>query len=255
MKLIPAFCLSTVLVLGMMSCGHRESPRMTAFPRWMLWAWEEPQDLRFLKGQAYGVAFYAKHVVLRGTGMEVRPRATPLKVDESTPLMAVVRIDGHSREIPILDERQLNALIVEVEDVIRLPRVRGLQLDFDARHSERLFYIRLVNALRAAHPNLALSITALASWCVEDPWIRNLPVDEAVPMLFRMGTNAEGIRAQVREARNFQAEIANHALGISTDEPRDMVPPSWRKTRRIYIFQGRPWTADQVAHLTQELIR
>lgn len=89
MKLTSVVGLSAVLVFGMVSCGHRESPRMAAFPRWVLWAWEEPQDLRFLRGQAYGVAFYAKHVVraanilgadIDGAGAEEiagRSRGTP----------------------------------------------------------------------------------------------------------------------------------------------------------------------------------
>ena len=47
-----------------------------------------------------------------------------------------------------------------------LPRVRGVQIDFDAAGHERAFYRALVLAVRQAIGHgLPMSITALASWC------------------------------------------------------------------------------------------
>lgn len=244
-----------LVALALCSCHRKEPSRLKAFPMRVLWAWEEPQDLRFLKGRNVGIAFYAKHVLLRGDRVLMRPRVAPLRVDEETPLMAVVRVDGDARESPVLDAAQREALLRELEDAFALPRVVALQIDFDARVSERAFYRDLLWDLRKRHPQLPVSITALASWCLDDPWIRNLPVDEAVPMLFRMGGGAAKVREQVRQGRDFHADSARNALGLSTDEPRDMVPAGWRRSRRVYVFQGRPWTEENVASLLQELDR
>lgn len=244
-----------LVALALCSCHRREPSRLKAFPMRVLWAWEEPQDLRFLKGRNVGVAFYAKHVLLRGDRVLMRPRVAPLRVDEGTPLMAVVRVDGDARDAPVLDAAQREALLRELEEAFALPRVVALQIDFDARVSERAFYREVLRDLRRRHPLMPVSITALASWCIEDPWIRDLPVDEAVPMLFRMGGGAGKVRERVRLGRDFRADLAVGALGLSTDEPRDMVPADWRRSRRVYVFQGRPWTAENVEPLLQELDR
>jgi len=243
------------VALALCSCQRRTPSRLAAFPPRVLWAWEEAQDLRFLKGRNVGVAFYAKHVLLRGDRVLMRPRAAPLRVDAETPLMAVVRVDGDAREAPVLDAQQRDALLRELEEAFALPRVVALQIDFDARVSERAFYRGFLEELRRRHPQLPLSITALASWCTDDPWIRGLPVDEAVPMLFRMGGGAAKVRERLRRGRDFRSELATGALGLSTDEPRDMVPKPWLHARRVYIFQGRPWTDENVASLLQELDR
>ena len=67
------------------------------------------------------------------------------------------------------------------------PGIAALQVDFDAKRSERGFYAALLRSLRSQMPpQLPLSIAALASWCSNDDWISGLPIDEAVPMLFRM---------------------------------------------------------------------
>ncbi len=255
MTSLRTFSAGALVALALCSC-HRKGPsRLAAFPLRVLWAWEQPQDLRFLKGRNVGVAFYAKHVLLRGDRVLMRPRITPLKVDEGTPLMAVVRVDGDVREAPVLDASQREALLRELEEAFALPRVVALQIDFDAKVSERAFYRALLEDLRAKHPLLPVSITALASWCSEDPWLRDLPADEAVPMLFRMGGGAVKVREGLRRGRDFRVDLARGALGLSTDEPRDMVPAAWRRERRIYVFQGRPWTEENVASLLQELDR
>ena len=249
------FAAGVLAALALCSCRPKSPSRLAAFPRRVLWAWEEAQDLRFLKGREIGVAFYAKHVLLRGDRVLMRPRVSPLRVDEDTPLMAVVRVDGDAREAPALDAKQRDGLLRELEEAFALPRVVALQIDFDARVSERAFYRDLLRDLRSRHPRMPVSITALASWCIDDPWIRGLPVDEAVPMLFRMGGGAAKVRERLRQGRDFRADLATGALGLSTDESREMVPISWRRARRIYVFQGRPWTEENVASLLQELDR
>lgn len=78
---------------------------------------------------------------------------------------------------PGLENRVASVILTSAE-----PGAVALQVDFDARASQHTFYARLLRDLRRQMPpSLPLSITALASWCSYDDWIRGLPVDEAVP--------------------------------------------------------------------------
>ncbi len=125
-------------------------------------------------------------------------------------------------------------------------RVEALQIDFDARMSERGFYLELLSAIRQQLPvGIKLSMTALASWCMQDTWLSNSKagVDEVVPMFFSMG----GWQAQ---GGNFLKErlpvvpVGPRCIGLSLDEPTTIEKLSLRLRRfdRIYIFSRKPWT-------------
>jgi len=211
----------------------------------MLWAWERSQDLRGLPA-GVGVAFLAAEVRLEGPGVRVQGRRNPLRVDPGSPLMAVVRIETRA---PDLDDAQRRLLRYRLLELARLPGVQGLQIDFDARASERAFYRSLLGELRRDLPSgMPLSMTALASWCLEDPWIRDLPVDERVPMLFRMGSEGERVRRRLAEGGDFIPE-ARSALGLSTDEAWPRLPGG----RRVYVFHGGAWDTHAISKLKERL--
>ncbi len=96
-----------------------------------------------------------------------------------------------------------------------------------------------------------MSITALASWCTGDPWIAGLPVDEAVPMLFRMGADRATILGDLQSGMDFSLQVCRTSVGISTDEPM----PPFPRGRRVYAFTPRAWIADTFAALEQEIDR
>lgn len=218
---------------------------MKPFPRLMLWAWESPQDLRGLPS-GVGVAFLAAEFRLQGADVRFQGRRNPLRVDPGTPLMAVARIET---EGPNLDETQRRLLRYRLLELTRLPGVQGLQIDFDARSSERAFYRNLLEELRRdLPPAMPLVMTALASWCLDDPWVKALPVDERVPMLFRMGREGESVRRRLDQGRDFIPE-ARTALGLSTDEPWPRLP----RGRRVYLFQGGPWDTHALPKLKERL--
>jgi hypothetical protein len=115
--------------------------------------------------------------------------------------------------------------------------VRALQVDFDAVESERPFYRALLEEVRRRlPPQLPLSITALASWCQSDSWISGLPVAEAVPMLFRMGSD------RYSPGSDFRADLCRSSVGISTDELPSRIPSG----RRVYVFDPRSWSPDHL---------
>ncbi|MCM3874969.1 MAG: DUF3142 domain-containing protein [Thermoanaerobaculia bacterium] len=206
------------------------------FPRIVLWAWERPEDLRFLAGRKAGVAFLAATVRLSGGAVHVLRRRQPLLVDPATPLMAVVRVETARGAKATLSADQREAVVFAALRASRLPRVLAVQIDSDAASSERVFFRAALTDLRARlDPRLGLSFTALASWCAGDRWLESLPVDEAVPMLFQMGADAAAIRA--RAATGGLAPECRDAIGLSMEEAG--VP---RAGRRAYLFSREPWT-------------
>jgi hypothetical protein len=216
------------------------SPRArAALPPVILWAWERPEDLRTLDARETGVAFLACTVFLSGDTVALRPRLQPLRVSPGTPLIAVVRIESRLGAPATLSAAQRAQAVRAIAAAGREPGISALQVDFDATSSERAFYRELLEDLRARLPaKTALSITALASWCMGDDWIAGLPVDDAVPMLFRMGADRARILDYLEEGRDFRPPVCKQSLGISTDEPLTHLPSG----RRLYIFRPRAWT-------------
>jgi hypothetical protein len=208
----------------------------------MLWGWERPEDLRFVDADELGVAFLAATVRLDGARASVRLRAHPLLVPKGTALTAVVRIEAFPGAA--LSGSQQGACVAALHRAARLPDVRAIQVDFDARRSERDFYRSLLIRLRRELPSgMPLSITALASWCLDDPWIGDLPLDEAVPMLFRMGPEGRSIRERLARGEAFRVASCRESAGVSLDEPP---LAGLRHPRRVYVFSPRPWRPEAV---------
>jgi hypothetical protein len=184
----------------------------------------------FLNPRVTGVAFLARTIRWQTGRIESRPRLQPLRVPPGTALMAVVRLESGGGPLP--DARQVAS---EVSRAAALPGIRAMQVDFDARRSEREWYREMLTGLRESlPPSLPLDITALASWCQGDPWVQGLPVSDAVPMLFRMGPG------EAWHGAEFSLGMCREGVGVSTDELPALVP----RGRRLFVFHPRPWTED-----------
>lgn len=254
-------------------------------PHVMLWAWERPEDLRFLNPHTAGVAFLAGTIEIRSSlsksatalnaNVLLRPRLQPLLIPHGTSIMAVVRIETlhdlwHAAKNPsnavspytFAQRQRVSDMIVSFA---RLRGVRAIQIDYDATRSERVFYAELLEDVRARLPQgMLLSMTALASWCIGDRWLDALPsgtIDEAVPMLFRMGTDAAGVASFLQTGNQFPSLACRTSLGISTDEAfsqellRTRVKSSMEKStyRRVYVFSNKEWTPADVRRIIAEI--
>ena len=218
------------------------SARMKLLPRTTLWAWERPEDLRTINPATTAIAFLDQTILIGPAGatpnLLSQPRRQPLAYPSAAARIAVVRIQVAPGLIPTpAQQQQTVSLLLQSA---QLPGIAALQVDFDATRSQRLFYAALLADLRRQMPpGLPLSITALASWCSYDDWIAALPVDEAVPMLFRMEPDRRRVPAdspwfQIREP------LCQGSLGLSTHEPW----PAALAARRVYIFADRGWRED-----------
>jgi hypothetical protein len=212
---------SITIVLILAACSGE--PR-----RVIPWAWERREDLRFLRGE---VAYLAETITLRGAVTEVHPRMQPLLLDRSVRAIPVIRIET---SYPALDDTQRHA----VAGAIAKLRRNTVQIDFDATLSERSFYRALLADLHRTIPHI--TITALASWCSDDRWLAGLPIDDAIPMLFQMGSDDHVVRARLDRGEDFREPLCRTSAGIALFE----TPPRIPERRRIYVFNARKWSAD-----------
>lgn len=212
----------------------------------VLWAWERPEDLRFLKPGQAEVGVLAATIRLNGDRADTHPRSVPMKITPGVPVTAVVRIEMGERAI--LDIRQRNRTAGWIREIAKRPQYTGLQIDFDAPVSARRFYLDLLQDLRPDFERL--TVTALASWCFDErSWLGEAPVDEVAPMLFRMGPGGQGLLARLERLGGFPETFCTDAVGISTDEPL-----RWRpEARRVYVFTPQPWTEPAYRAIVERL--
>jgi hypothetical protein len=238
-----ALAISLPLLGGLASQAKAACPRTLVF-----WAWERPEDLRFLDGRCTAVAWFAGQVDIQAAALRFTPRQQELAISPAEPNVPVLRVDA--RGAAPSGEQNLGRRQDFVRELRRFVSSKnlagGLQIDFDAPRSWRRFYAQLLADVRSAMPPEApLTMTALASWCLGDPWIREASVTEAVPMLFRMGAEAPSIRRALAASSAFSIRACRGSVGISLDEPAptDVVQSS----RRVYVFAPRAWTPELVA--------
>lgn len=219
---------------------------LAALPHITLWAWERREDLHAINTQRFAVAYLDQTLTI-GLTVQSQPRRNTLVFPASATRIPVVRIETPSTAI-LNDENRRDALKAILASA-RQPGIAALQIDFDATHSQRLFYRELLDDLRRQMPaGLPLSITALASWCSWDAWIHDLPVDEAVPMMFRMEPDHRRAPPSVDDFK-IREPLCQTSIGVSTDEPW----PSNLIGKRIYIFPDHGWRNSSPADLARRL--
>lgn len=242
----------------------------TEMPKTILWAWERPEDLRFIDPAKFGVAFLAQTITLTHDEVNIKKRRQPLDVPPGTYLIAVTRIETvkHEAERAAFDDEMRRRTVAAVRSTLDLPNIRGIQIDFDAVVSERGFYRKLMFNLRdeidAANKNAknespnsdiqyssfvihhSFTMTSLASWCTGDAWFNDFPVDEAVPMAFVMGADSDKIKRYLANGNDWREPLCRGSYGISVDEPKlEGIKPN----RRIYYFKNSSWKPADVEAL------
>jgi len=210
----------------------------------MLWAWETPEDFTTLDPTKTGVAFLSRELLL-GRTVQVRPRRQPLRLANNTWLMAVVRIETAPDFTATADSIAETAS--DIAAVAQQPNIRAIQVDFDATASQRAFYTAILKQLRPQlPPAMPLSMTALVSWCGEHSWLRTLPINEAVPMFFRMGGTAATRAVNPKSSTRLYEPLCSGSIGISTDETW----PAIHSGERVYVFLPGSWTKQDIESIS-----
>jgi hypothetical protein len=217
-------------------------------PQRVLWAWEEPEDLHTLPTNV-GVAYLAETYLLTDH-ITVMPRRQPLYPAPGAPLIAVVRIETRPG---FADTTALRLALAEhLAYYGTRSDIRALQLDFDATQSQQPFYRSVLELLRPQLPRtLPLSITALVAWCGPHSWLHTLPIDEAVPMEFRMGgPRGMAFASSTRPTYAITEPLCRTSLGLSTDEPWPASVSTLNPSTRVYLFAPRPWRPAELAAIS-----
>lgn len=209
-------------------------------PQIILWAWERPENLEFIDSNKIAVAFLAQTLELSGNEVKLIPRRQPLKVSSETKMIAVTRIEipKKSSYWVALSDLQRQEILRLLLETLKLKNVSAIQIDFDVTVSEREFYRQLLQELRPKlPPNIGLTMTALASWCASDNWLKDLPVDEAIPMAFDMGADDKTIRDFLASGEDWQEPKCRNSYGISITEPLKI---KFKPNRKFYLFTSNP---------------
>ena len=226
-------------------------PEFDALPPIILWAWERPENLEFIDPKRFGVAFLAQTIVLRGDDVRVNLRHQPLIVTSETKLIAVTRIEAEKTSglRPTLTDGQRDRVASLILKTLELGNVRAIQIDFDPVRSERHFYRSLLHRVREnLSQNVPLSMTALASFCVGDRWLDDLPIDEAIPMIFRMGSDNDKIRNFLASGHDFREPVCRKSYGLALDEP---LHATLEPSRRLYLFNSTSWKPQDLSQFQQ----
>ena len=234
------------LASALLLVGTAAAPR----PAPVLWAWERAEALETIPS-SFGVAAVVGFIRLKGNAVAAaRGRRFPLVLrDDAPPPTGVVHIEIDQMQ-PLLWTDALRAQVIGATLAFMRPYA-AVQVDMEVRDSQRGALLDLLRGVRAGRPvGSTLSMTALASWCDTEHWLAAAPVDEIVPMLFRLGPGGVRLRGKLADGGDFGEPRCRTAVGIATDTPVT-IPPG----RRVYVFNPRPWDAATVAALEQRGIR
>lgn len=226
----------------------------------MIWAWARAEDLSFINPNQIGVAFLAGTIHLRGDRTTLNRRIQNLRVPPSTKVIGVIRIEVDRKTLPTLSQRQLAGVAAVIKAATEKYQLDAIQIDFDALESERSFYRDLLVRLREElPPSKGISITALASWCLYDHWLAQLPVDEIVPMFFSMGPDETRILHHLREGKPLASRRLEQSSGLMSGGITAKVASEDRRLRtrlsktRMYFFSSIPWTVSSYHQTISQL--
>jgi hypothetical protein len=193
-------------------------------------AWSQP-----------AVAVVDRHIWLAGDKVLVRPGARPRRLPAATRVIPVVHVEIDALRPPASLQPAHAAVLEAMRKAARATTSGWVQLDLEARPSQRTDYRALVQDIRGALPReIRLSVTALGWWCRSPAWLDGLAADEVVPMFFRMGRDNAALRAIVAsQAQQLHPLCRTGSAGFSRQEP--FAPAVAARYRRTYWFDEKGW--------------
>lgn len=210
------------------------APQDNSLPDEVWWYWDRPAVQLPSPAKDVGAAVVTTHVFFSGESFVRQPRRSSLHLPDDVVTVPVIHVEVDPARPFAGNAAQRDALRDAVVDVARRGgSTRWVQLDFEARQSQREFWRTTVEAIKAALPaSIRLSVTALASWCYGDRWLADVTVDEIVPMYFRLGMARPDY--VLRSAAGVSEPRCAQAYGVADDEPPWPVSLSGRR----YVFLG-----------------
>ncbi|MBU1200742.1 DUF3142 domain-containing protein [Patescibacteria group bacterium] len=207
----------------------------------ILWVWERPENLYFMKNESVTYAYLAGTATKTDDNLVLYSRQQPLRIPDGSTTIATVRIEDRTREATFeeSDIETITNFIVK-SCTVNLKNI-SCQIDFDATQSQIEFYKKLILSVRKKLPtDIKLSITSLVSWCTNNSsWFDNLPINEVVPMFFRLGKDSNLYWKKIENGKLNLNHTCQKSIGISTDER--LPDKSYLTGKNIYIFNHQYW--------------
>jgi hypothetical protein len=182
-------------------------------------------------------AVLQRHILLSGDNALTRPRSGWPPASRITP---VVHVEVSTVNPPIDIERRRAMIVRAMHEAADASTSGWVQLDMEAKPSQRVFYRSLVRQLRSElPPHIKLSVTALAWWCRSPAWLDDLGADEVVPMFFRMGKDGARMRDLVEHSPAALHASCRDVAGFSPQEA--FAPQVTARYRKTYWFDRYAW--------------
>lgn len=202
------------------------------------WLWRDAPVPAFSHAT---VAVVDRHVWLAGDKVLVRPGARPQRLARAARVIPVVHVEIDPLHPPAGLAAARDTVLAAMHSAARASTSGWVQLDLEARPSQRADYRDLVHRIRAALPDgMRLSVTALGWWCRAPAWLDGLEADEVVPMFFRMGRDDQALRAIVTAGPGLLHPLCR--AGSAGFSRQEAFPPFVAaRYRRTFWFDERGW--------------
>ncbi len=184
------------------------------------WLWKDAAPPAWSRER---VAVVDRHILLSGAAISERHGARPRQLPPGTRVTPVVHVELDLLR-PAASLSAANPRIIRAMQSAAQATTSGwVQLDLEARPSQRSDYRALVQEIRSAIPaGVQLSVTALAWWCRSPAWLDGLAANEVVPMFFKMGRDSTAIRELVvHKPSALHPLCRSGSAGFSPQEPFD----------------------------------
>ncbi|MBV6323710.1 hypothetical protein [Duganella violaceipulchra] len=228
---MPSFLLRLAMcALLLCHCAARAQAVAWLWDEALLPAWSQPE-----------AAVLHRHILLSGDTARTRPRMRQPAMPAATRVTPVLHVEVSTVNPPRDIEASRAMIVRALLDAAADSTSGWVQLDMEAKPSQREFYRLLVKQLRGAlSPQIKLSVTALAWWCRSPAWLDGLAADEVVPMFFRMGRDSASMRDIVEQSpATLHASCRAGSAGFSPQEP--FTPQVAARYRKTYWFDRHAW--------------
>jgi hypothetical protein len=242
--------LPVLAFLALLTHGGAALSHAPQEPETLLWMWDRPQRFDSLP-EGFGVAYLHAAVQLSGEHSRTTWRQWPLRLAPGVTAVPVVHVAFDNLAPSPVNEAQQGAIAAAVEHAARHNRSGWVQLDFEARRSQRGAYVALLRRLQPLRGSVRLSATALASWCMGDPWLPAELLDEVVPMYFRMGAESARINQRLAASGSAAVPACRGAAGLLLGESW----PTLNGLRRRYVFHAGTWKREDFERISDTSTR
>lgn len=207
-------------------------------PPAIAWLWKDASVPAWSKAR---VAVVDRHILLSGANISQRRGAQPRRLPAGATVIPVVHVELDLLR-PVANLRAASPIIIHaMHSAARASTSGWVQLDLEARPSQRSDYRALVKEIRAGLPGaIKFSVTALAWWCRSPAWLDDLGADEIVPMFFKMGRDSSALRALVAyQPSALLPQCRTGSAGFARQEPFE--PAVISRYAQTYWFDYHGW--------------